>query len=210
MFARPPLHLRGRQRSVAGVRTTLPRFYGGIPLVAAAGCSATRDRLSRSSHRGRLPLFLVPAVAAQRLFSLYQEQRLLTEDLVVAYGRLERRICRSQRVWWQLSMPAIDTQLATLRRLRCTLVTSLGAWRYAKQRFKRSIFADSFMTSARSAYPRACLRSLGRSRLMNDGGCKSTQRSENGFSRKWKTTLRSRQSFAIITNGSMVKDIRMG
>ena len=34
--------------------------------------------------------FLVPAVAAQRLFGLYQEQRELAEDLVVANDRLER------------------------------------------------------------------------------------------------------------------------
>jgi putative nucleotidyltransferase with HDIG domain len=35
-------------------------------------------------------LFFVPAIAAQRLFVLYQEQRRLTEDLVVANERLER------------------------------------------------------------------------------------------------------------------------
>jgi putative nucleotidyltransferase with HDIG domain len=35
-------------------------------------------------------LFFAPAIAAQRLFVLYQEQRRLTEDLVVANERLER------------------------------------------------------------------------------------------------------------------------
>jgi putative nucleotidyltransferase with HDIG domain len=35
-------------------------------------------------------LFFAPAIAAQRLFVLYQEQRRLTEDLVVANDRLER------------------------------------------------------------------------------------------------------------------------
>jgi putative nucleotidyltransferase with HDIG domain len=37
-----------------------------------------------------LPLFLVPALAAQRLFGLYQKQRNLTEDLVRVNTRLER------------------------------------------------------------------------------------------------------------------------
>ncbi len=37
-----------------------------------------------------LPLFLAPALAAQRLFGLYQEQRRLTEELSTANVRLER------------------------------------------------------------------------------------------------------------------------
>jgi putative nucleotidyltransferase with HDIG domain len=37
-----------------------------------------------------LPLFLAPALAAQRLYGLYQEQRRLSEDLVQANIRLER------------------------------------------------------------------------------------------------------------------------
>ena len=37
-----------------------------------------------------LPLFLAPALAAQRLFGLYQEQRRLTDDLSSANARLER------------------------------------------------------------------------------------------------------------------------
>ena len=37
-----------------------------------------------------LPLFLVPALAAQRLFGLYQEQLRLTDDLAQANVRLER------------------------------------------------------------------------------------------------------------------------
>ena len=37
-----------------------------------------------------LPLFLVPAIAAQRLFGLYQDQRRLADDLGEANSRLER------------------------------------------------------------------------------------------------------------------------
>jgi len=37
-----------------------------------------------------LPLFLVPAIAAQRLFGLYQDQRRLTDDLSIVNDRLER------------------------------------------------------------------------------------------------------------------------
>jgi putative nucleotidyltransferase with HDIG domain len=36
-----------------------------------------------------LPLFLVPALAAQRLFAMYQDQRELAEDLASVNGRLE-------------------------------------------------------------------------------------------------------------------------
>ncbi len=38
-----------------------------------------------------LPLFFLPALAAQRLFGLYQEQRQLTEQLVEANTDLEKR-----------------------------------------------------------------------------------------------------------------------
>src|SRR5438093_2332793 len=37
-----------------------------------------------------LPLFLLPALAAQRLFRLYQDQRRLADDLASANGRLDR------------------------------------------------------------------------------------------------------------------------
>jgi putative nucleotidyltransferase with HDIG domain len=37
-----------------------------------------------------LPLFFVPALAAQRLFALYQEQRTLADELLIANARLER------------------------------------------------------------------------------------------------------------------------
>jgi HD-GYP domain-containing protein (c-di-GMP phosphodiesterase class II) len=37
-----------------------------------------------------LPLFLVPAIAAQRLFGLYQDQRRLADDLSTVNNRLER------------------------------------------------------------------------------------------------------------------------
>src|SRR5207248_1496851 len=37
-----------------------------------------------------LPLFLLPALAAQRLFRLYQDQRKLAEDLAAANVQLER------------------------------------------------------------------------------------------------------------------------
>src|SRR5439155_1651473 len=36
-----------------------------------------------------LPLFLAPALAAQRLFALYQDQRRLADDLITVNERLE-------------------------------------------------------------------------------------------------------------------------
>ena len=87
-IASATLQLRGRQRSVAVVRTFAP-----VLALSVALCTPVVALLAYAYQEvspWTLPLFLVPAVAAQRLFGLYQEQRELAEDLVLANDRLER------------------------------------------------------------------------------------------------------------------------
>jgi putative nucleotidyltransferase with HDIG domain len=79
--------LRGyRPREV--FRATWPPTVVAIPLYApiVAALAYVYETLSPWT----LPLFLVPALAVQRLFGLYQDQRQLAEDLSAANAQLER------------------------------------------------------------------------------------------------------------------------
>lgn len=81
-----------RLRGVASARQ-VARAYG--PIIAAsvplyAPIVALLVFTYREVSPWTLPLFLVPALAAQRLFALYQHQRELTEDLSMANDRLVR------------------------------------------------------------------------------------------------------------------------
>jgi putative nucleotidyltransferase with HDIG domain len=81
------MRLRGND-IVEGLQAIVPVKLSSLPLFApVVGLLAfTYQQISPWT----LPLFLVPAFAAQRLSILYQEQRRLTEDLVSANDRLER------------------------------------------------------------------------------------------------------------------------
>jgi putative nucleotidyltransferase with HDIG domain len=87
MFFAITMRMRGNDARVA-VRTIAPVAFASVllyaPLVAAL--VTAYDEVSPLT----LPLFLAPALAAQRLFGLYQEQRRLSEDLSRANVRLER------------------------------------------------------------------------------------------------------------------------
>ncbi len=73
---------------VAAMRTLAPLAFASVLLYAplVAVLAVAYDEVSPLT----LPLFLAPALAAQRLFGLYQEQRQLADDLVRANVRLER------------------------------------------------------------------------------------------------------------------------
>lgn len=74
-------------RSIEALRALAPVTLASIPLytpVIAVLCIAYRELSAWT-----LPLFFVPALAAQRLFALYQQQRRLTDDLVGVNARLE-------------------------------------------------------------------------------------------------------------------------
>jgi putative nucleotidyltransferase with HDIG domain len=76
--------MRVRGKDAIGAVTTLASVLLYAPLVALL--VAAYEEVSPLT----LPLFLAPALAAQRLFGLYQEQRRLTDDLAQANVRLER------------------------------------------------------------------------------------------------------------------------
>ncbi len=87
-FAAIAAQLRGNRSLWELVRTEAPVIVSSVPLYAplvTVLAIAYRD-LSPLS----LLMFFVPALAAQRLFSLYQEQRRLADDLLSANDRLER------------------------------------------------------------------------------------------------------------------------
>jgi putative nucleotidyltransferase with HDIG domain len=82
----------GRVRRLGRADETLkqlvPLALSAIPLYApvVAFLAFAYDRISPIT----LPLFFIPALAAQRLFVLYQDQRKLTAELVDANAALER------------------------------------------------------------------------------------------------------------------------
>jgi putative nucleotidyltransferase with HDIG domain len=82
------LHLRGRHSTASALRSFAPVLALSValytPVVALLAFSY------QSVSPWTLPLFLVPALAAQRLFGLYQQQRALAETLSYANTRLER------------------------------------------------------------------------------------------------------------------------
>jgi HD-GYP domain-containing protein (c-di-GMP phosphodiesterase class II) len=82
--------LAGRVRRLDNhaLKHLVPMVLSAVPLYApvVAFLAFAYEQISPYT----LPLFLVPALAAQRLFALYHDQRKLTEELVDVNGALER------------------------------------------------------------------------------------------------------------------------
>jgi putative nucleotidyltransferase with HDIG domain len=87
-FASFTVVLRGTGSGVELTKTLAPVIALSVPLYTpiVALLSFAYDAISPWT----LPLFLVPAIAAQRLFGLYQDQRRLADDLSEVNQRLER------------------------------------------------------------------------------------------------------------------------
>ena len=87
-FASVTVYLRRRGGVVETARLLLPVAAAAIPLYAplVALLAIGYDQLSAWATM----LFFIPALAAQRLYTLYQEQRHLTDDLTEANEQLER------------------------------------------------------------------------------------------------------------------------
>jgi putative nucleotidyltransferase with HDIG domain len=87
-FASITIYLRRRGSIVDTARLLVPVAAAAIPLYAplVALLAIGYDRFSAWATM----LFFVPALAAQRLYTLYQEQRRLTESLTGANEQLER------------------------------------------------------------------------------------------------------------------------
>jgi putative nucleotidyltransferase with HDIG domain len=80
--------LRGHGNPLALMRTLSPLLVAALPLYAPVVGLLVFGY--REVSPWTLPLFLAPALAAQRSFLLYQDQRRLAEDLVEANLQLER------------------------------------------------------------------------------------------------------------------------
>lgn len=88
VFASITLLLKGVGRPLDVVKTLAPVIAASVPLYTPV--VALLVVAYREVSPWTLPLFVVPALAAQRLFGLYQEQRRLAEDLFEANAHLER------------------------------------------------------------------------------------------------------------------------
>ena len=88
VFAAITLRLRGRANVLDVAKTTIPAIAASIPLYAPLVAILAFAYTNVSGWT--LPLFFVPALAAQRLYVMYQQQRTLAEDLVAANTQLER------------------------------------------------------------------------------------------------------------------------
>lgn len=88
LIASVTLHLRGRQSSWAVLKTFAPIIALSVALYTPV--VALLAFAYREFSPWTLPLFLVPALGAQRLFGLYQEQRELAEKLGATNEQLER------------------------------------------------------------------------------------------------------------------------
>jgi putative nucleotidyltransferase with HDIG domain len=88
VFVAITLRLRGRANVLDVAKTTIPAIAASIPLYAPLVAILAFAYTNVSGWT--LPLFFVPALAAQRLYVMYQQQRMLAEDLVAANTQLER------------------------------------------------------------------------------------------------------------------------
>ena len=86
-FAAITHRLRGNGTFMNAVRMIAPLTLAALPMYVpvVAVLAAAYTQVSAWT----LPLFLVPALAAQRLFAMYREQRELTDELRSANARLE-------------------------------------------------------------------------------------------------------------------------
>jgi putative nucleotidyltransferase with HDIG domain len=87
-FAAFLFKLRGHGNPVALIRTLGPLLVAALPLYAPVVALLVFGY--REVSPWTLPLFLAPALAAQRSFLMYQDQRRLAEDLADANLQLER------------------------------------------------------------------------------------------------------------------------
>jgi putative nucleotidyltransferase with HDIG domain len=87
-FAALTHRLRGNGTFLNAVRVIGPLVLAAVPMYVPVVAILSAAYLYVSAWT--LPLFLVPAIAAQRLFALYREQRELTDELRTTNARLER------------------------------------------------------------------------------------------------------------------------
>ncbi len=87
-FAAVTHRIRGNGTVTNAVRVIGPLVVAAVPMYVPVVAILAAAYLEVSAWT--LPLFLVPAIAAQRLFTLYREQRELTDELRATNAQLER------------------------------------------------------------------------------------------------------------------------
>jgi len=87
-FAATTHRLRGNGTLMNAVRVITPLTLAALPMYVPVVAILAEAYTQVSVWT--LPLFLAPALAAQRLFALYREQRELTDDLRLVNAQLER------------------------------------------------------------------------------------------------------------------------
>ena len=87
-FAAVTMRLRGRASVASVIKMLAPATLASVPLYAPLVALLVIAYQELSAWT--LPLFFVPAMAAQRLFVLYEHQRQLAEDVTATNRELER------------------------------------------------------------------------------------------------------------------------
>lgn len=87
-FTAVTMRLRGRASISAVIKMLAPAVIASVPLYAPLVALLVIAYQELSAWT--LPLFFVPALAAQRLFVLYEHQRQLAEDVTATNEQLER------------------------------------------------------------------------------------------------------------------------
>jgi putative nucleotidyltransferase with HDIG domain len=87
-FAAVTMRLRGRATVASVIKMLAPATLASVPLYAPLVALLVIAYQELSAWT--LPLFFVPAMAAQRLFVLYEHQRQLAEDVTATNKELER------------------------------------------------------------------------------------------------------------------------
>ena len=147
-FACLTVWLRGTTRPWDTARTIAPVALSAVPLYAPVVVFLTIAYQELSPWT--LVLFFVPALAAQRLFALLQQQRQLTEGLSSANRQLERANLSFASALVVTLTRAIATRLATRLPLPSTHAISQSGWGCLTLNGRACTLLASCMTSAKS------------------------------------------------------------
>ena len=198
--------LRGHGRWTDAARDLVPVIVSSVPFyspVVAVLVLAYKD-----VSPWTLPLFFVPALAAQRWSLLYQEERRLASDLSDANAQLQAA-----------NLSFAKGLIATLdARDQYTAGHSAAVAVYARDIAARMELETDQIELAhlcglvhdigKIGYPLAFSKSPARSPSMSDATCSVTPKSENASSRMWIPMRKSRRLYDITTRGLTGRGIR--
>ncbi len=153
-------------------------------------------------------LFFVPALAAQRLYTLYQEQRQLTDNLTDANSNSSAQISRSPLRWSPLSMRATSYTAGHSAAVAIYSRDIAQGWASMKASNRRSHLAGLVHDIGKIGLPPGLLEKDGPLRSKSVGSCRATRKLESASLQR-RYYGGSLTSSAIITSAWMELDIRM-